>query len=80
MLIDKGRTREERALILIENGHYAGYGYMTEYDNFSNLEELKGFIKPAIYYPDSDDLIRGWLKQNKVKKLVFNNTSDKDQG
>lgn len=80
VLIDKGRTREERSLILIENGHYAGYGYMTEYDNFSNLEELKGFIKPAIYYPDSDDLIRGWLKQNKVKKLVFNNTSDKDQG
>lgn len=71
VLIDKGRSPEERALVLIENGHYTGYGYMTEQDSFSNLDELKSFIKPAVYYPDSDDLLKAWLKKNSVKRIVF---------
>lgn len=71
VLIDRGRHSEERSLILIENGHFAGYGYMTESDSFSSLEELKGFIKQVNYYPDADDLIRGWLKKNNVKKIVL---------
>lgn len=73
VLIDRGRHAEERSMILIENRHYAGYGYLTESDNFSNLEELKGYIKQVNYYPDADDLIRGWLKKNKVKKIVLTN-------
>lgn len=71
VLIDRGRHSEERSLVLIENGHYAGFGYLTESDSFSNIEELKGYIKQVNYYPDADDLIRGWLKKNNVKKIVF---------
>lgn len=71
VLIDRGRHAEERSLVLIENGHYAGYGYLTESDSFSSIEELKGYIKAVNYYPDADDLIRGWLKKNNVKKIVF---------
>jgi DNA polymerase-3 subunit epsilon len=71
VLIDKGRSTEERSLILVENGHYTGYGYMTESDSFSHLEELRSFISPAVYYPDADFLLQGWLKKNKVKKIVF---------
>jgi DNA polymerase III subunit epsilon len=71
VLIDKGRHIEERSLILIENGHYAGFGYMTQSDSFSNKEELMSYIKKAPYYPDADDLVRAWMKKNKVKKLVL---------
>lgn len=71
VLIDKGRHMEERSLILVENGHYAGFGYMSESDSFSNLEELRSYIKPAMYYPDADFLVKSWLKKNRVKKIVF---------
>lgn len=74
-LIDRGKSNDERSLILIENGHYAGYGYISETDSFSSLEECKGLIKKAVFYPDADDLIRGFLKNNKLKTVVFKEDS-----
>ncbi|MDZ4664327.1 MAG: exonuclease domain-containing protein [Bacteroidota bacterium] len=71
VLIDKGRHHEERSLILIEKGHFAGYGYIGESETFSNIDEAKSYIKSVNYYPDADDLVRGWLKKNKIKKIVF---------
>lgn len=70
-LIDRGRDHDERSMILIENGHFAGYGYITEYDSFSNVNDAKNYIKAVNYYPDADDLIRGWLKRNNVKKIIL---------
>ncbi len=77
-LIEKGRTDEERSVILIENGKYTGYGYITENDSFGSLEELKGLIKKAPYYPDADLLIKAWLKKNKVKTIAFPETIKKN--
>lgn len=71
VIIDRGKTKEEKSLILIENGHYAGYGYISLGDSFSNLDEVKGFVKQVNYYPDADDLLRAWIKKNKVKKIVL---------
>lgn len=70
-LIDHGKTQEERSLILIENGHYVGHGYIDRTDNFSSLEECRGHIKKSVFYPDADDLIRGFLKNNRLKTIVF---------
>ena len=70
-LIDHGKTPEERSLILIENGHYVGHGYIDRTDAFSSLEECKGHIKKSVFYPDADDLIRGFLKNNRLKTIVF---------
>ena len=70
-LLDHGKGNDERSLILIENGHYAGYGYIDKADSFSSIEECKGHIKKSIFYPDADDLIIGFLKNNRLKKIVF---------
>jgi DNA polymerase-3 subunit epsilon len=69
--LDHGKRNDERSLILIENGHYVGYGYIDETDSFSSLEECKGHIKKSVFYPDTDDLIRGFLKNNRLNKIVF---------
>jgi DNA polymerase-3 subunit epsilon len=70
-LIDHGRTQTERSLILIENGHYIGYGYIDSFQTISSLDECKGLITKSIFYPDADNLIRGFLKNNRLKKVVF---------
>ena len=70
-LLDHGRTPTERSLILIENGHYVGYGYIDSFQTISSLDECKGLITKSIFYPDTDDLIRGFLKNNRLKKVVF---------
>lgn len=42
-------------------------------DSFSSLDECKGHIKKSMLYPDADDLIRGFLKNNRLKTIVFRN-------
>jgi DNA polymerase III subunit epsilon len=71
ILMDRGRNHEEQSLILIEKGNYKGFGYLDNTMAYSNPNNLKELIKSANYYPDSDMLIKGWLKKNKIKKIVL---------
>ena len=71
VLIDHGRHTDERSLILIENGHYIGCGQIDNSTFFSSLEECKVLINKCKFYPDADDLIKGYLKNNRLKKVVF---------
>jgi DNA polymerase III subunit epsilon len=67
VLIDKGRTPDEKAVILIENGHYSGYGYFDSTEQINTPEDFKGFVKRTDYYPDADDIVRGGMRQNNYK-------------
>jgi DNA polymerase-3 subunit epsilon len=68
-IIEKGRKPEENALILIENGHYVGFGYFDSYDNFSSREEIAGLVKRSLYSPDSDGLVQTWLRKSKRRVI-----------
>jgi DNA polymerase-3 subunit epsilon len=70
-LIDAGKTHEDRSVILVENRKFVGYGYIDRLETFSSLEECRGIIKKARYYPDADILIKSYLRNNKMKKVVF---------
>jgi DNA polymerase III subunit epsilon len=71
ILIDRGRNIEEQALVLIENATYKGFGYIDSSIQFTNPNELKEVIKKINYFPDSDILIKSWLKKNNIKKIVL---------
>lgn len=71
VIIDKGRTHEERSVILIEDRKYAGFGYLDQYSQANSAEEIKDLVKLKHHYPDTNDLIRGWCKKNKYKKIVL---------
>lgn len=71
VIIDKGRTHEEKSVILIEDRKYAGYGYLDQYSQANSAEEIKDLVKLKHHYPDTNDLIRGWCRKNKyVKKKI----------
>ncbi len=71
LVVDKGRTPGEQSLILIENGHYAGYGYFDGATQMNNPQELKELIKHTTYYADHDDLVRGYLKSKSLRKIML---------
>lgn len=72
LLLDKGRHRDEQSIILIEGGHFAGYGYVDKSETISSAEELKSYIIQKTYYPDADELVRFYLKRNyKGKKILI---------
>ncbi|HTA83905.1 MAG TPA: exonuclease domain-containing protein [Bacteroidia bacterium] len=71
LVVDKGRTPGEQSLILIENGHYSGYGYFDGTTQMNNPEELKELIKHTTYYADHDDLVRSYLKSKSLRKIML---------
>lgn len=71
VILNKGRTLDEKAVILIEGRKYAGYGYVDQTTQASSIEEIKDIVKLKNYYPDMTDLVRGWLKNKSATKVVF---------
>lgn len=72
ILIDKGKNSDEKSIIIIQDGHYYGCGYIDLNSPLYSFEECKEYVRKSIFYPDSDILIRGYLKKNKLKMFVFN--------
>lgn len=81
VILDKGRNPDEVSVVLVEDAHYAGFGYYSTFEQLSDPHELKGFVKRAPYYPDADDLIRHFVKQG-TKKIIslrkVKNSDDSD--
>lgn len=69
-LITEGRNLEERALILVENGHYKGYGYISTGDIRYGVEEMKEAIKYVPENPEANGIIRGYMEKEKGYKLI----------
>ncbi|MDF2448225.1 MAG: exonuclease [Bacteroidota bacterium] len=70
-LIDHGRHKDERSIILVENRNFVGYGQLDHSSSFSSIDECRSLITKRPFYPDANDLIKGYLKNNRLKKIVF---------
>lgn len=70
VLFDRGRWPTERSMVLIEKGQYSGYCYVDSSEQISSPDEFRYMVKKGIVYPDSSDLVRGWLRQNPTTKKV----------
>jgi len=40
LLIDQGRSKDEKAVILVEDGQYKGFGYISVENNINDLETV----------------------------------------
>lgn len=70
LIIDHGRTNEERSVVKIENGKYIGFGYVDVSEPSFGSELLHDCIKS---YPDNRDvhqIIKRYLKNNRVEKII----------
>ncbi|WP_313529633.1 exonuclease domain-containing protein [Sphingobacterium multivorum] len=45
VLIDKGRNSDEKSCIVIENGVFYGMGYIDQYGQYNEFEDIKGQVK-----------------------------------
>ncbi|MCW3076357.1 MAG: exonuclease [Bacteroidetes bacterium] len=72
ILLDKGRRVDERSLVLVEDGQYKGYGYLDTTHQMVCEEELKYIATPKTYYPDCNDLVRSWMKNNRCRTITLN--------
>lgn len=70
VVIDRGRTVEERSAVLIENGVYKGYCFFDLNYQVSNVAILKNIIIPMQHNRDTKTIIQGYLRRHKVIRIL----------
>lgn len=70
IIIDKGRSISEKSVVLVNKGQYLGYGYIEESDMIEDPDQLYNYIKEKRDNKDTRQIIRNYLKNNKVEKLI----------
>ena len=70
LVIDKGRTNDERSVICVENGVYKGYGYISINDSYLQISDMISCIRIMADNRDARMIIKGWLKKNKAEKIL----------
>jgi len=71
VIIDKGRSIEEKSAVLIENGIYKGYCFFDLNYQITNIDILRNLIISMQHNRDIKTIIQSYLKKNKVKVISF---------
>lgn len=71
VVLEAGRNEEERAVFLVEDGHYRGHGYIDTMDSKYGIEELKETIKPQKINPNADVIIRNYIWSNPNLEITY---------
>ncbi len=66
--IEQGKTREEKAVVLVQDGHYRGFGFLD--DEHYTGEDLLEAVKKYPTNAEADKIIRLYLSQNKKVKIL----------
>jgi DNA polymerase-3 subunit epsilon len=69
-VIDRGRDAEERCAVKIVNGKYAGYGYFNINEMGFGLAAVHECIKPSADNRDIQVILKQYLKNNRVEKII----------
>ena len=70
VIIDKGRTYDERSAILIEHGVYKGYCFYDLNYQINNIEILRNLIIPMQSNRDTLSIIKSYIRKNKNLKII----------
>lgn len=70
LIIDKGRTIDEKSVILIKNSKYIGFGYFSLNYQINNYNILESLITQTKSTYNFQNLILKFLKKNNVEKIL----------
>ena len=70
LIIDKGRSLNEKSVILIKNNIYIGYGFFSLNYQINNIEILESLIVKNENIDNSKELILKYLRKNKCEKII----------
>lgn len=71
LIIDEGRDPGERSVVRIEKGIYMGYGYISIDEGYLGIDQMLECVKPALDNRDVRQILSGWLRNNKVEKVLY---------
>ena len=60
-VIGRGRTGDERSIVLVEKGNFLGFGFVDKSVTVSSMEEAKMYVKPAKENRMTQNIINSFL-------------------
>ncbi|MBI1307568.1 MAG: DNA polymerase III subunit epsilon [Bacteroidetes bacterium] len=66
----KGRNRDEKAFVLIENGRYKGYGFVDTLTQISSFEDITDLLVHQNHNPDIQHILHGYLTKLSSQDIV----------
>jgi DNA polymerase-3 subunit epsilon len=70
VIVEKGRTVNERSAVLVENGVYKGYTFYDLNYQITNIDILKNILIPMQNNRDTRNIIQGHIRKNKGFKIL----------
>lgn len=61
VLVDSGRTRDEMAVVVVRNGNYFGFDFVSTDQAYSHPEELAEMVGKSSFFPDQNTIIKRFL-------------------
>ncbi|GAB4298260.1 MAG: exonuclease domain-containing protein [Marinilabiliales bacterium] len=71
LLIDKGRNENEKAFILIKNGKYLGYNYISSDKQIYDIEQLVDIVEIHEDNKDVRQIINLFARKELVEKIIL---------
>lgn len=71
VIVDQGRSRDERAVVLVEAGQYQGFGYISTDEAVDDIETIKEAVKPYAHNGDVTRIIRQFVYKAETKIIRF---------
>jgi DNA polymerase-3 subunit epsilon len=69
LLIDAGRNNEEKCVVLVRDGKYQGFGYLSAEDAH-DMESVERALRSCVAYPDTSRIIQRFMSDQPAIKLV----------
>ena len=70
IIIDKGRTIDEHAVVLVENNEVFGYGFTNLNYQENKLDILKSILTPIDNKIKTKNIIKNYLNKNRIHKII----------
>jgi DNA polymerase III subunit epsilon len=72
LLILSGKSEYEKAVVLIEGGHYLGYGYLSDELQLTDMDTIRSHIKISTPNPECNRIVKTYMEKNTdYKRIIF---------
>lgn len=69
-IVEEGRNKGEKSVVLIENGIYKGFGFVSRKTSLEDLGSLRSFIKPSVETEVSRSLLYSYLRSSSSGRVI----------
>lgn len=69
LLIDVGRNNEEKSVVLVRDGKYQGFGFLSE-EEAHDINTIERELRTCVAYPDTSRIIQRFMSDKPAVKVV----------